>query len=98
MICSLAQLCQHGTEFGYYFSLGIYTTFKLTITQLDPLEFEILYDEGTFLPRAEARRYVAFQDLTIIISVWQCLSTVTNHFNTEVYRAAEIEIQNILQK
>ena len=80
MICSLAQLCQNDTEFGNYYSLGTYTTFKLTVIQLDPLEFEILYDGGTLLHDTEAQRHVVFQDLTIIClcgNVYQELLTAS---------------------
>ena len=44
------QLCQNDTEYGDYYSLGTYTNFKWTVTQLEPLEFEIYYDGGTAVP------------------------------------------------
>ena len=41
------QLRQNDTEHGDYYSLGTYTNFKWTVTQLEPLQFEIYYDGGT---------------------------------------------------
>lgn len=45
-------------QYDDYHSLGTYTNFKWTVTQLEPLEFVIYYDGGTLFFNNTTVRYL----------------------------------------
>ena len=57
----IIQICQYDTLSKQ--SLGTYTNFNWTITEFDPLEFEIVYDGGTSAGTYE--RYVKLINLLV---------------------------------
>ena len=59
----IIQICQYDTLSKQ--SLGTYTNFNWTITEFDPLEFEIVYDEGTVTSDGAHERYVKLINLLV---------------------------------